>query len=141
MTAWILRHRVACYLVLNLAVGLGAALAAVVHGGDVVRAIYGALLFAICSAPLLLLQSLTSRYILLALFMGAYFMHFGALDLQYAFLGGDGGSTNVLTPAEGAALLGGFLALLGYLFGDRLMHETPAEGPQAEWPVPTLLTV
>jgi hypothetical protein len=141
MTAWILRHRVACHFVLNLAIGLGAVLAAVAQGGDVARAMYGAVLFALCSAPLLLLQTLTSRYIMLALFMGAYFMHFGALDLQYAFLGGDTGSTDVPAPAEAAALLGGFLAFLGYLIGDRLMHQAPAKGPASEWPVPTLLMV
>jgi hypothetical protein len=141
MTAWMLRHRLACYWVLNLAIGLGAALAALLQGGAIMGALYGAALFALCSAPLLLLRTLTSRYILLALFMGAYFMHFGALDVQYAFLGKDAGSANALAPAEVAALLGGFLALLGYLAGDRLMHPTPAQAPRSEWPVPTLLTV
>jgi hypothetical protein len=142
MSDWILRHRVACYFVLNIAIAVGAPLSAVVHGAPVARAIYGAVLFAICSAPLLLLQTLTSRYILLAVFMGTYFMHFGALDLQYAFLGGEfAPTTGVLAPAEGAALLGGLLALLGYLFGDRLVPQRQARGPESEWPVHTLLSV
>jgi len=141
MSDWILRHRMACYVVLNIATAIGAPLCAVMQGGSVARAIYGAVLFAICSAPLLLLRTLTSRYILLALFMGSYFMHFGALDLQYAFLGRDGGSSSALAPAEGAAWLGGVLAFLGYLVGDRLLQRRQTNGPQSEWPVPTLLAV
>jgi hypothetical protein len=142
MSDWILRRRLALYVIVNAVVALGAVLTVIVHGTPIGRPVYGAALFAICSAPLPLLRTMTSRYVLLALFMGTYFLHFGAMDLQYAFFGGDDEPrASFLTPAEGAALLGGLLAVLGYRLGELTGRRALAEAPATEWPIGTLLGV
>lgn len=142
MSSWIIRQRFALYVLLNVLIFVGAPLLAQYHGGSTSRAIYGAALFCLCSSPLLLLRSLASRYILLALFMGTYFLHFGALDLESAFRAGTQiEPSSVLPSVNLAVLLGGLILIIAYVVGDRLGRPSPDRGSGAEWPVATLMCV
>ena len=86
-SGWLVRYRAAIYPIANIAVLLAAVTRA--GSGEMAAgaAIYVAILFALCSAPLLLLRRLNDRYALLAVFLGLYFIFFGGLDLQTVLFG------------------------------------------------------
>jgi hypothetical protein len=113
---WIARHRAALYAILNLSVLLASIVGSMAHDTEFGLVMYVCALFAICATPLLLLRTLNDRYALLGIFMGLYFLQFGALDLQHLLLGTDVPvvRTSFLTPAELAILLGATLMLAGY---------------------------
>jgi hypothetical protein len=132
---WIARHHGTLYPVLNITVLLAALGGSMAHDAEPGLLIYVSVLFAICSAPVLLLRHLSDRYALLAIFMALYFLFFGALDLATLLVGGVPVARKAfLSPAELAILAGAGLVLVGYLGGARLGRSSGNAAPAAEWP-------
>jgi hypothetical protein len=142
---WIERYRAPLYPILNLTVLLAAIVGSSVHDLEFGLVVYVSVLFALCSAPLLLMRSLNDRYALLGIFTALYFLQFGALDLQHLLLGVEVPvvRTDFLSPAELAILCGGALLLAGYLGGVELGRgrgiDRGAARPLAEWSTGTML--
>lgn len=133
---WVARNRAALYPILNIGVLLAVMAGGLAHGAAPGLAVYVCALFAICSAPVLLLRGFNDRYGLLAFFMALYFLFFGALDLSTLVFGSEfpaPARNGFLTPAEVAILLGGALVLAGYLGGAQLGQGSPHRAPPAEW--------
>jgi hypothetical protein len=81
------------------------------------RALYVALLFAICSSPLLLMRKLNDRYALCAGYLAIYFGSYGLLDmLGLASARALPGGTPILSAAELLILIGAGAFLAGYCF-------------------------
>ncbi len=142
-SGWLVRYRATVYPLVNLAVLLACLTGTVANDLPVGVAVYTYALFALCSAPLLLLKRLNDRYAPLAAFMGLYFLFFGALDLQI-LLSGTGllhRGTEFLTAAELAILVGAAAALVGYLVGAKWGDPGEQQPAPAEWPGSTLLVV
>lgn len=127
MNDWFLRRRVAIYVLAQVALAMASIISAGSQGINASAALYVDLLFALCTAPLLLLKRINDRYVLLGVFMGTYFLIFGALDLQNIFTGADlsMAQDGFVTPARVGVLVGAALALAGYAFGAGLAG-TPA---------------
>ena len=146
-SGWLVRYRSTAYLLANAAVLLAALVRAGTDDMPFGVAVYVFALFALCSAPLLLLKRLNGRYALLAIFMAVYFLFFGALDLQTVFLGPDvtvlrpPRGSELLTSAELAILVGATAVLVGYLAGNRWGDPGERQPVLAEWPASTLLIV
>jgi len=142
-SGWLVRHRATVYPLVNLAVLLACLSGAVANDLPFGVAVYTFVLFALCSAPLLLLKRLNDRYAPLAAFLGLYFLFFGALSLQSLLFGTADlhRGTEFLTAAEFAILLGAAAALLGYLVGARWGDSGERQLPPAEWPSGTLFVV
>ena len=68
--------RIALYVVANLVYIALAAYGADAWDAPAGRAVYLVTLFALCSAPLLLLQAFNDRYALLGIFMAMYFVNY-----------------------------------------------------------------
>ena len=141
MNAWLLRNRiagcVAALAVFAVALPLGAEL----HGEAIGRAVYAWLLLAMCLAPVTQLNSFRSRHVLIVIFMGSYFMHFGAVDLQSLLFGADQPAerSGFLTPGEIAVLAAGLLILIGNLVGMKIGSSTHNHDAPKEWPAATIL--
>jgi hypothetical protein len=82
---------------------------------------YLLLLFALCSAPILLLRDLNGRYALLGLFGFVYFVFYGALDLAHLLISptAEPASAEFIGTDEWVILSGAVLAQLGYLLACR----------------------
>lgn len=74
-------NRLALYAFLNVGFLFVAGAACAVGGSPNPRIVYLVLIFALCSTPVLCLRTLNDRYSLLAIFMAAFFLMFGAGDL------------------------------------------------------------
>lgn len=141
---WFARHGKTAYTVGNIAILLAAMGGAVGRDASVGIGVYVCLLFALCSAPLLVLKRLNGRYALLSIFMGLYFVFFGALDLQHLLLGSDTpemARDGFLTTAECAILLSAALVLGGYFAGSRAGDRPQRMVTLAEWPTGIMLFV
>jgi hypothetical protein len=141
---WITRNRVAIFALVNIAVLLAAIVGSSLHDIPIGRALYADLLFALCTLPLVWLSSLNGRYFLLSVFMALYFLFFGALDLQALFMGEEIHPIHdgLLDSAEIAILLGGGLALCGYLVGVRTGYRGEHDTTQIkEWPRNAILVL
>jgi hypothetical protein len=140
-TDWLLRHRKTFYPVLNVGVSFAVAIGGAVNGASFGLVLYVCLLFALCSTPLLLLQRLNDRYVLLGIFMALYFLFFGALDFSTLLFGTDvfAPRKGFLSSAEVAILLGAALAVAGYRAGARFGLPTGPVRPAEEWPASTVL--
>ena len=140
-TPWLLRYRLVLYLLLVLGSLVALPAGATLHGVPMGRVVYAWLLLAICAAPALLMQSFSSRYVLLLIFTGTYLIHFGGVDIQAMLLGEDTPPerTGFLMPAELVVLSGAVLACLGYLAGMRLVRAPDARRAPAQWPRFTIL--
>jgi len=141
---WLVRNRTAIYVVLNLFTLLATLVGSQLHALPPELAVYTCALFALCSTPLLFLQRLNDRYALLCLFMGCYFLFFGARELQILLLGTDfeqSDRTGFLTPGELLILAGAGCALVGYLLGAALGSPGRPQRPPAEWPAHWILLV
>jgi hypothetical protein len=142
---WLVRYRTILYPMMNVAMLLASIMRA--SSGEIAigAALYVAALFALCSAPLLLLKRLNDRYALLAIFLGLYFLFFGGLDLQTVLIGpGERLAPlrpDFMSPAELAILVGAAAALLGYITGSRAGDPGNRQRPLAEWPGSSLLLV
>jgi hypothetical protein len=132
--SFIVRYRVALYIVANLLfimlIGYGAA----VSDASVGRPLYLIALFALCFAPVLFLTALNDRYALLGIFMAMYFVNFGMAD-ALALLTGGVASTNadLLSPAECGILIGAVLALTGYLLAAKRAPRVRDSITVADW--------
>jgi len=141
---WLVRYRTTIYLGINGAVLAGSLLGGSVHDVPFGVAIYVCALVALCSAPVLLMRRLNDRHVLLAIFMGLYFLAFGALDLQIQLIGTDRlqpQRPGVLTSAELAILLGAAAVLLGAALGVAWGTSDRQQQPAREWPAGTILVV
>ena len=79
------------------------------------RLLYLALLFALCSVPVIDVDRLNGRLALLAIFMFVYFVSFGAVDLTDVFMGiTHQADETALSQTEGVILTGGVVWVLGY---------------------------
>ncbi len=142
MTEFLTKNRGGIYALANVAFLLAVALASAVHGDTGVNVFYMCLLFALCSGPLLLLDCLNGRYVLLAILMAFFFLFFGMLsfidlvfDVPASIPGGD------MTEAQWGILCGGASLWIGYLVGARLPAAKLARSADVDWPRKTILFV
>jgi hypothetical protein len=141
---WLVRYRITIYQALNLAALLALPTGATLHGLPSGQAIYAWLLVALCSAPLLFLRQLNDRYALLGLFMGCYFLFFGAADVQILLLGTEfeqPARYGLITPAEMLILTGAVAALAGYLLVAVTWKPDRTQRTLAEWPAAWILVI
>ena len=141
---WLVRSRAPIYQALNLAALLAASIGAALHDIPAGQALYACALLAVCSAPLLCMRQINDRYALLGLFMGCYFLFFGALDLKIALLGTDLAQplrADFMTPVEWLILAGAASALIGYLLVAAVWQPGGSQRPAAEWPAGVILLV
>lgn len=121
------------YAVINIGM-LIALMASLAVPGSAPRAMYIVLLTAICSSPLLWMQQLNGRYILLAVFMAIYYLFFGMADVLALFFPGGGGmESGLITAAEAVVLAGAASALLGYHAIANLLGSRPAPAVTKDW--------
>ena len=143
MNEWMLRNRTTCCIVGLAVLAVALPAGAQLHGEAVGRAVYTWVLLALCLAPVTQLTSFRSRHVLIALFMGVYFMHFGGVDLQSLILGED--QTPVrdgfFTKGEIAVVVSGVLILAAYLGGMKVGSGSQSQGAPKEWPATTTLLV
>ena len=144
MNEWLLRNRATCCMVALAVLAVALPVGAQLHGEALGRAVYTWLLLALCLAPVTQLTSFRSRHVLIALFMAAYFMHFGGVDLQSLILGED------LPPLRDgfftkggkyAIIASGVLILIGYLVGMKIGAGSESDAVPKEWPATTTLLV
>ena len=104
------------------------------------RLLYLALLFAICSSPVLFLRKANDRFAVYAVFCAIYFVSFGALDVVALISGqGVGDATQTLSPAELLIILGGAAFAVGYQLSSRGGHSSSSFFTAKEWPRNTLI--
>jgi hypothetical protein len=121
----VLRYRGGIYVLMNAAILLAAAFGSMSGNASAGSAVYACTLFLLCSMPSLWLQRFNDRYALLMVFMGTYFLLFGALSLRNVLLGSDivaVSGNEFMTTAQVAVLLGAVLVLAGYRFGSFLVR-------------------
>jgi len=107
--------RLVLYVLANLGFVLLMGIAYGVAGCPNPRFLYLALLFSLCSSPIIYLDSLNGRYSLLSIFLAAYFLLMGTGNVSELLTGAiNEKSTAVLSVPEMAILLGGFVLVLGY---------------------------
>ena len=137
------RARTVAFAIANMLVLLLAVIGSINFGIPAGRAFYVVTLFALCSAPLLLLDSFHGRYALLTVFMVMYFVFFGALDLLTLIFGPAAEAAAVpgfLSPGEQGILLGGLLVTLGYAVAIRLTPDS-SRRVLTDWPTGTIVVV
>ncbi len=139
MTEFLTKNRTGIYALLNVGFLLVVALASAAHGDTGVNVPYLCALFALCSAPILLLDSLNGRYVILAILMAFFFLFFGMLDfidlvfdVQASSPGGD------TTAAEWGILCGGACLWIGYFAGARLPGTNRSPSVTVDWPTRTI---
>ncbi len=145
MTEFLTKNRRGLYALVNVTFLLAVVLASAAHGDTGVNALYLCLLFALCSAPLLLLDRLNGRYALLAILLAFYFLFFGWLDFLTVALGAESADTAApgggMSAAECAMLCGAACLWIGYLVGVRLPGRKPRQTVAMDWPARTILLV
>jgi hypothetical protein len=143
MSQWIIRNRILLFAVVNVALDLSLAIRGPANGSELGRVLYTAVLFALCSAPLMLLKSFNGRHILLMIFMCFYFMDFGGLDVQSMLTGFPLPKvrSGLLTPAELAVLSCGVLLFAGYLAAASAWARNRTDTVPAEWSASSMLVV
>ena len=106
-TAALPATRAPLYLALNAAFVVLVTVFSVAGPADNPRALYLCLLMALCSSPLLWLRRFNGRFVLLGIFLAAYFVFYGASDI--GTLTGEASNTTAqgfLSAPEFAILLG-----------------------------------
>ena len=143
MNEWLLRNRSTCCVVALALLAVALPVGAQLHGEALGRAAYTWLLLALCLAPVTQLASFRSRHVLIALFMAAYFMHFGGVDLQSLILGEEQvlQRSGFFTKGEVAVLVSAVFILTSYLLGMRIGSGSQSHAAPREWPVSTTLLV
>jgi len=98
------------------------------------QVIYLVLMLAVCTAPILLMESLNGTYVLLGLFLALYFVFFAALELLSLF-GGETGSLDggFMSATEAGLVLGAVCAFVGYLLGAKLGTPRDSAAPPKDW--------
>ncbi len=106
------------------------------------RPLYLAVLFALCSAPILVLKAYNDRYALLGIFMAEYFILFGMQDFLSLFSGGVAPPANAafLSETECLIIAAAVATLLGYLTAAGRSRTSPGTHAM-DWPAKTILTV
>jgi hypothetical protein len=143
------RYRKAIYIALNVIVALALCVGSGSQSGLGGEIVYVVILFAVCSAPLLVLDGLNGRYALLGMFMLTYFTFFGALDLSLLASGTAiaPDSAAALSAGEWAILLTAVLIWSGYLMGLRMAARPPDQrghagrSVHADWSANAVLIV
>jgi hypothetical protein len=135
---WILRYRAGIYVSLGAALLLGSALGVLSGNAPAGTAAYACLLCMLCLVPSLWMERVNDRYALLAVFMGAYFLFFGALSLKLVLLGSDTDTVaeardDFMTTAQVAVLLGAVLALVGYRVGASMVPRAAHGTVVTDW--------
>lgn len=136
MGRWLAQNRAAAYLLVNAVIALAASIGWGASSAPVSLLGYVLVLFALCSAPILWLDSLNGRVALLAIFMGIYFLLFGALDLQVLLTGGAPAIARTETSmslAQIAVLLGALCTIAGYIFAARLAAPSVTTDASSDW--------
>lgn len=106
------------------------------------RMLYLFLLFALCSSSIIDLDGLNARYILLAIFLGVYFVYFGVQDLTNLFNGlSINGSEPPLSLTEQIILAGGFMLILGYRIAVGVGKDAAKAQTARDWPLSSALAV
>ncbi len=143
MTEFLTKNRRGIYALTNVAFLLIVAFASMGQGDAGANVAYVCLLFALCSAPIMLLDSLHGRYVLLAIFMAFYFLFFGMLDFLRIVLGVEtadtSGSGAGMSATEWCILCGGVCLWIGYLAGAHLPRREQRQLVVADWPQKTIL--
>jgi hypothetical protein len=111
------------------------AISSTLHAGTHVNVAYLFMLFALCAAPLALLDGLNGRYVLLAIFMAFFFLFFGMLDVVRVVLGvAKESGPNGMTAAQGGILCGGVCTLLTYAAVVGPPRRAAVFGRKSDWP-------
>lgn len=138
-------NRQIAYGVANVMFFLYLLLGATMGGNSNPRLLYLALLFPICSSPLLVIRKLNDRYCCYAAFLAMYFISFGALDAQNLLkppLDQIPG-TGMLTTSELLICVGGLAFIVGYLatVGAAWSRGAQPDRLADDWPMSTLMIV
>jgi len=106
------------------------------------RLVYLALLFPICSSPILVVRQLNDRYIGFTAFLFMYFISFGMLDaLNLVNLVPGSMAAGPLTASELLIVLGGLCFVAGYLVSSKgtEIPNRKADGLAKDWSLTTLV--
>jgi hypothetical protein len=134
-------NRLVIWLVVNVCFVVLVILAAAQRGGDD-RVLYVSALFALCSTPILCIDRLNGRYVLLAILAPFYFVLYGMLDLLGMLFGGYPPSIQTGAHAAEAGILCGMVCLLlGYFAGGRLANAPGSDDRAKDWPQSFILLV
>ena len=132
--------RGALYSLLNIGFVLVMMGAAVITDASNPRVLYVCLLFAACTSPVVLMDRINGRYMLLAAALGMYFLLFGASDAATIALDTTASlSVGVLSPAELVILAGAVLLILGYQAAARPAGQSSVL-PGKDWSTSTVVT-
>lgn len=141
-SAFILRYRGMLYVLANVSFFLLSGWGSTLANAPMGRPIYLCGLFALCSAPILLIRAYNDRFALLAIFMAEYFVLFGMQDFLSLFMGVPlSAIADFLTPAEWLILAGAVMALLGYLVAARSVPVAQGATGASDWTPATVLRV
>jgi hypothetical protein len=106
------------------------------------RILYLVLLFALCSTSVIDLDGLNGRYILLAIFLGLYFVYFGVQDLTNLFTGKSVGTYDgALSLTEEVILVGQVLLIIGYRIAVSIGNAAGKVRSSFDWSLPSVMTV
>jgi hypothetical protein len=109
-------------------------MACAVGGSPNPRIPYVVLIFALCSTPVLYLDTLNGRYSLLGIFLAAYFLMFGAGDLAGLAQGTTTeGSRTPLSLTELVILVGGTILVMTYRFVVSLYDASDKHVAPRDW--------
>ena len=138
MQGWILRRRASLYVLVNGAVLLASVFGMMSNDASAGVVTYTCVLFMLASVPMLWMERINDRYALLAVFMGTYFLFFGALSLRNTVLGSDLAPVTVehdafMTAAQFAVILGAALVLVAYRFGCHLIRPAQQNGAAGDF--------
>jgi hypothetical protein len=109
-------NRLAIYAGANIAFLFMVGVAYALGGSPNPRILYLVLIFALCSTPIIYLDTLNGRYALLGCFLAAYFLMFGVSDVGALLRGvSTESSTSALSITEAVICVGVAALVLGYL--------------------------
>jgi len=136
------KPRILLYFALNLAFAVMLLLAHTLGGSSDPRIVYLILLFALCSSSVIDLDGLNGRYSLLGMFLAAYFVFYGFLDVTLMLNGSSNGpaepplnQSELLILVGGIVLLGSYRAIVS-LSNGAMKRQTPSD-----WSIPAILLV
>lgn len=111
-------------------------------GGNSSTVLYLCVLFALCASPLLYVHQLNGRYAILCIFLAAYFVFYGALDLLRLVSADTGPAGKVLISlTEMTVVLGAALVILGYRGALLLSRRDATPLARKEWSTGTMVMV
>jgi hypothetical protein len=142
MDGFLARSRRAIYIGANGVFVIAVALASMQQAADGGATLYLCALFALCSLPVLFLDRVNGRYLLLAIFMAFYFVFFGMLDLFCVLVGAQLNRTaDGLSDAEWGILSGAACVLVSYIITALLPRVLPYDERARDWPTGSILLV